>query len=300
MAKSLPDYPFQSHFFEIAGFQYHYIDEGEGDPVLMVHGNPSWSYYYRHLVHQLKGTYRTVAVDHLGCGLSDKPNAKEYSFTLAQRVADLEAFVNHMNFDKPITLVLHDWGGMIGMALATRIPDKINKIVLLNTGAFRNPKQMKLPWQIALVRNTPLGPFLVQGFNAFALGATYTCVTKNPMSAEVRKAYVSPYNNWKNRLATLKFVQNIPLQPHEPDYQFIVDVEAKLPLLKDKPIMIGWGEKDFVFDGPFLQKWQEIYPHAQVHRFPEHGHYILEDAASDINPIIHRFLDQTPAAEAAC
>ena len=152
---------------------------------------------------------------------------------------------------------------------------------------------MKLPWQIALVRNTPLGPFLVQGFNAFALGATYTCCTKNKMSAAVRKAYVSPYNNWKNRLATLKFVQNIPLTPQDADYQFIVDVENKLELLKDKPIMIGWGEKDFVFDGPFLDRWQEIYPHAQVHRFPEHGHYILEDAASDINPMIQRFLDDS-------
>ena len=196
----------------------------------MVHGNPSWSYYYRHLVHQLKDAYRTVAVDHLGCGLSDKPSEKEYSFTLEQRVNDLEAFVSQMNFEEPVTLVLHDWGGMIGMALATRIPEQIGKIVLLNTGAFRNPKQMKLPWQIALVRNTPLGPFLVQGFNAFALGATYTCCTKNKMSAAVRKAYVSPYNNWKNRLTTLVFVQNIPLTPQDADYQFIVDVEEQIKI----------------------------------------------------------------------
>ncbi len=293
MAKELPDYPFKSHFAQISNFKYHYVDEGQGVPVLMVHGNPSWSYYYRHLVNQLKGSYRTVAIDHLGCGLSDKPSEKEYSFTLEQRVNDLENFVSQMNFSQPITLVLHDWGGMIGMALATRIPDQIGKIVLLNTGAFRNPKQMKLPWQIALVRNTPLGPFLVQGFNAFALGATYTCCTKNKMSAAVRKAYISPYNNWKNRLATLKFVQNIPLTPQDEDYQFIVDVEDKLKLLKEKPIMIGWGEKDFVFDGPFLERWLEIYPHAQVHRFPEHGHYILEDAAHDINPMIQNFLDDS-------
>ena len=109
---------------------------------------------------------------------------------------------------------------------------------------------------------------------------------------------MSPYNNWKNRLATLKFVQNIPLDPKDEDYQYIVEVEEKLRLLADKPIMIGWGEKDFVFDEPF-ERWQEIYPHAQVHRFPEHGHYILEDAADDINPLIQRFLDNPTELQAA-
>ena len=167
MTEALPGYPFESRFAKIANFNYHYVDEGVGEPVLMVHGNPSWSYYYRNLIHQLKANYRTIAVDHLGCGLSDKPAADEYSFSLKQRVDDLVAFVESMAFETPFTLVLHDWGGMIGMALATRMPEKIKNIVLLNTGAFRNPKDMKLPWQLALVRNTPLGAFLVQGFNAF-------------------------------------------------------------------------------------------------------------------------------------
>ena len=287
----LPDYPFSPNYAKISEFRYHYIDEGEGEPILMVHGNPTWSYYYRHLISALSTHYRTIAVDHIGCGLSDKPESSAYPFTVEQRVKDLEAFVHAMDFQRPITLVLHDWGGMIGMGMATRLPEMISKIVLLNTAAFTNPHNKQIPWQLSLVRNTPLGPLLVQGLNAFALSATYTCCKRTPMPTKIRKAYISPYNNWKNRLATLRFVQDIPLSPRDKGYDFISEIENRLPLLQDKPIMICWGEKDFVFDHDFLQKWLKIFPSAEVHRFPDCGHYILEDASQDIIPLIQNFLE---------
>src|SRR5262245_32773123 len=110
---------------DLNGLRYHYLDEGQGEPVVMVHGNPSWSYYYRNLVEKLSGSYRTVVPDHIGCGLSDKPDDSKYTYTFSQRVDDLETLLNHLGIDRNITLVVHDWGGMIGLTYAARHPERI-------------------------------------------------------------------------------------------------------------------------------------------------------------------------------
>jgi haloalkane dehalogenase len=104
-------YPFESHFIDRNGLNYHYLDEGQGDPIVMVHGNPSWSFYYRNLASKLKESYRVIVPDHIGCGLSDKPDSTSYSFTLQERVDDLEALLDTLDIKKNITLVVHDWGG---------------------------------------------------------------------------------------------------------------------------------------------------------------------------------------------
>ncbi len=115
-------YPFRGHFLDLQGIRLHYLDEGRGEPVVMVHGNPTWSFYYRELVKALRDDYRVVVPDHVGCGLSDKPDDDRYDYTLDRRVADLEALLDHLGLTSDLTLVLHDWGGMIGMAYASRHP----------------------------------------------------------------------------------------------------------------------------------------------------------------------------------
>ncbi|HEY0983803.1 MAG TPA: alpha/beta fold hydrolase, partial [Schlesneria sp.] len=130
---AFPGYDFAPHFTEIDGLRMHYVDEGQGETVVMLHGNPNWSYYYRNLVHRLKDRYRCLVPDHIGCGLSDKPGDDRYPFSLERRVSDLKAWLNHCGATENLTLVVHDWGGMIGMAFATEFPERIKRLVLLNT-----------------------------------------------------------------------------------------------------------------------------------------------------------------------
>ncbi len=281
--------PLKTVFLEVNGHRMHAIDDGAGDPVVMLHGNPSWCYYYRNLALALKDSRRVLAPDHIGMGLSDKPGDDKYEYTLSRRVSDLDRFLEISGVKDRITLVVHDWGGMIGMAWAVCNPDRIAKIVVLNTGAFRLPASKKLPVQLRLAR-TPLGSLLIRGFNAFAKGTADMGCTRRPMLPEVREAYLSPYDSWKNRIATLRFVQDIPLQPSDRAWPCVLATEHALPVLRDKPMLIAWGEKDYVFDSHFLNEWMERFPAARVHRFPDCSHYILEDARDEVVPLIKDFI----------
>ena len=287
-------YPFKSHFFQLNGLNYHYLDEGQGEVLLLLHGNPSWSFYYRHLVRDLRNDYRLIVPDHIGCGLSDKPADSQYSYTLKQRVDDLEALLEHLSLNTRMTLVLHDWGGMIGMAWAMRHPERVARLVLLNTAAFHLPQDKKLPLALKICRDTQFGAFLVQGLNLFARGAAWVGCKRKRMSAELRDLYCSPYDNWQHRVATLRFVQDIPLTEEDPGFALVSQVEAGLSQFADRPICICWGEKDFVFDRQFLARWQKIYPAAEVNSFADCGHYILEDARDEVILIIRQFLNDHP------
>jgi cis-3-alkyl-4-acyloxetan-2-one decarboxylase len=290
-------YPFRSNYFEINGLNYHYLDEGSGEPVVMVHGNPTWSFYYRNLIQSLSGSYRTIAPDHIGCGLSDKPDDSRYSYTLESRVNDLEKLLDHLDIKKDITLVLHDWGGMIGMAFASRYPDRIKRFVIMNTSCFHLPKGKPLPWQLHLFRNTCIGGFLVRGMNAFSRGAIHNCCTRKRLTPEIRNGYLAPYDSWNNRISVLRFVQDIPLKPEDPSYNIVSGVENGLDRFKNVPMLILWGEQDFVFDNDFRDGWIERFPDAEVHSYPSAGHYILEDADDLIIPVIKTFLNKHPIRE---
>jgi haloalkane dehalogenase len=288
-------YPFAGQYFTHAnGLRQHYLDEGKGATVVMLHGNPSWSFYYRNLVQALRGRYRCIVPDHIGCGLSDKPVDSYYSFTLQQRVDDLDALLEHLGLREKITLVVHDWGGMIGMAWASRHPERVARLVILNTASFHLPKEKKLPLALKICRDTQLGAFLIQGLNAFARGAAFVGCKRKRMSRELRDAYCAPYDNWQSRVATLRFVQDIPLKPGDPGYALVSEVQLGLQRFADRPMLICWGEKDFVFDRTFLAEWQRRFPAAEVHAFPDCGHYILEDARDEVIPLIEGFLQRHP------
>ncbi|MEE9607978.1 MAG: alpha/beta fold hydrolase [Myxococcota bacterium] len=288
-------YPFEGRHFNLGGLRYHYLDEGKGEPVVMLHGNPTWSFYYRDLVRGLRDRYRIIVPDHIGCGLSDKPDDTRYEYSLERRVDDLDALLDDLGLDQKLTLVMHDWGGMIGMSWAVRHPDRIRRLVLLNTAAFHLPKAKKLPTALWWVRNTSFAAFMVRRFNAFSRGAAWVCCTRRRLSKEVRDAYCAPYDSWENRIATLRFVQDIPLRAGDRGYDLISEVESKLGSFADTPVLICWGEKDFVFDHHFLDVWQQHLPDAEVHRFPDCGHYVLEDASDEILALVERFLADPPS-----
>jgi haloalkane dehalogenase len=286
-------FPFDSRFMNLGGLRLHYVDEGSGEVVVAVHGNPTWSFYYRELIRELRSDHRVLAPDHMGCGLSDRPDDAAYPFTLERRVADFETFMDRLELDE-VNLVVHDWGGAIGCAWAGRNPDRVKKLVILNTAAFHLPPTKPLPWQLWLVRNTPLGSGLVRGLNGFARGATRLACTRRSMPKEIRDAYCAPYDSWENRRAVLRFVQDIPLKPGDPGFDLVGEIAGNLPTLAEKPILICWGDRDFVFDHHFLAEWMKIFPDAELHRWADGGHYILEDYADEIVPLIRGFL-QNPA-----
>ena len=288
-------YPFESRFFDRDGLRMHYLDEGEGEPVVMVHGNPTWSFYYRRLISALSRTRRCIAPDHIGMGLSDKPGDDRYEYTLASRVDDLGRLLDHLEVTRDVTLVVHDWGGMIGMAWAARHPERIARLVILNTAAFPLPRGRSFHAPLRFTR-TALGGLLVRRFNAFSEAATRLCVTRRPLPPEVRRAYTAPYDSWDDRIATLRFVQDIPLAPGDPGYDIVASTAEELHRFGDTPTIVFWGQKDFVFDEPFLLEWERYFPNAEVVRFPDCGHYVLEDAHEEIIPRVERFLEAHPIA----
>lgn len=282
-------YPFESHYLNLNGNRYHYIEAGEGAPVVMLHGNPSWSFYYRELFQKLAPFYHCLAPDHIGMGYSDKPKDDSYSYTLAQRVKDLEAFLAAKGLTQNITLVMHDWGGIIGMCYARRHPEAIKNLVVLNTTAFHLPQGKRFPFILKLTR-TVVGAFMVRAFNAFSASATRVGVKRKKMPRVIRRAYQAPYDSWQNRIATLRFVQDIPIHQSDPGYDQIEDLQNHLYLFRNTPILIAWGLKDQVFDVHFLNKWLEYFPQAEAHRFEACGHYVLEDAQEEIGKLIIDFL----------
>jgi haloalkane dehalogenase len=271
----------------------HYLDEGRGEPLLMLHGNPTWSFFFRSLILGLAPACRCIAPDHIGCGLSARPDNSAYGFRLQNRVDDVEALMAALAVDEGITLVVHDWGGIIGAAYALRRPERIARMVVFNTAAFLKPMGKPLPMTLRLIKALPrLAAPAVLGLNLFAVGAAWTASAKG-LSPEVRRGLLAPYTSRRNRLATLKFVQDIPLSPADPSYALAEQVDRRLDRLRTKPMLICWGERDFVFDRDYLAEWRRRFPNAEVRRFPEAGHYILEDEPGPVLEAVGRFLGKS-------
>jgi haloalkane dehalogenase len=294
-------YPWAPHFFDVGqGVRLHYLDEGQGDPVVLVHGNPTWSFYFRSLVSALSPTHHVIAVDHVGCGLSDKPSDSHYEYVLDRRVADLEALLDSLGLTANLTLVVHDWGGMIGLAFATRHPGRVKRLVVLNSAGFGLPPGRRLPWQVGLVRALPFFPLPVRGLNAFSRGANRLCsVRPGRMTPLVKAAYLAPYDSWAHRVAVQRFVEDIPLGPGDRSWATVQEVSRRIDQFQQVPTLICWGRKDFVFDDAFLAEWRRRLPGAELHVFEDAGHYVLEDAPEEIVPLVRQFLARHPLTGAS-
>ena len=265
-------YPFEPKRFDTGRGMMSYLDEGRGDEaVVMVHGNPTWSFFYRNLVLGLRDRMRCIVPDHLGCGLSDKP--QDFDYTLGEHVRNLRALLDSLKLRK-IHLVVHDWGGPIGLGTAFRQPEQLGRVVLLNTAAFADTV---VPWRIRLCRVPGVGEWLVRGLNGFAGAATWMAVSK-PLSPEVKRGYLYPYDNWANRIATHRFVVDIPCGQGRANDRALAEVEQGLVILRDRPVQIIWGGRDFCFNRHYFDRWRAILPDARAEFLPEAGHYLLEDA----------------------
>jgi pimeloyl-ACP methyl ester carboxylesterase len=263
----------------------HYLDEGSGKPLLMVHGNPTWSFYFRNLVQEFRTGHRVVVPDHIGCGLSDKP--QHYRYTLARHAANLESLVLSLDL-RDIDLLVHDWGGPIGLSVATRHPERFSRIIITNTAAFRSPHLPRLLW---LARLPWLGEFLIRGFNAF-VQATLITATARPerFRGALRKGFLLPYNNWKNRIATARFVQDIPMNVSHPTWPDLVQLERGLPRLASKPMLLLWGEKDWCFTTKMRDQFLDIFPHAHSVGLRSAHHLLFEDEPEACLEAVREFL----------
>ncbi len=266
-------YPWEPKRLAVAGGEMSYIDEGPRDaPVMLcVHGNPTWSFYWRKLVKHFAGRFRVIVPDHIGCGLSDKPQG--WPYLLSGHIDNLGALVDHLGVSD-ITLVVHDWGGAIGVGLATQRPDSFKRFVITNTAAYLS---QDIPLSIASCRIPGFGAVAVRGLNGFARAATIRAVAK-PLAPEAKAGLLFPYDSWKNRIATLRFVEDIPLSPTHPSYATLEAIDAGLKQLAEKPMLLCWGDDDFCFTPVFRAEWERRFPDAEVHAWEDVGHYVMEDA----------------------
>lgn len=303
---NFPDYPFTLHRFEVRpGIAMSFLDEGprDGEVVVMLHGNPSWSFYWRHLVLGLRDPaagkgYRCIVPDQVGMGLSDKPDdapsaVPRYDYTLQSRIDDLDALLRHLGIDGPVTLAVHDWGGMVGFGWALRDPSRVKRLIITNTASFPLPAAKRFPRRLAMGRDSRLGGWLIRRFNLFARGAAWFGTTR-ALPKEVRDAYAGVYDGWTNAISTLRFMQDIPLGEGDRAWPLLAAAEAALPGYADRPAFIGWGLRDFVFDKHFLAGFRAALPRAEVQAFDDAGHYVLEDKHAVLVPAIRAFLDAHP------
>jgi len=278
-------YPFSSHYLDLDGQRLHYLDEGQGPVVALLHGNPTWSYMYRRLIPVLAQNHRVIVPDHIGCGLSDKP--QKYPYNLRRHRDNFLRLLRHCGVER-FSLVAHDWGGAIGLAAAVTEPERLERCVLMNTAAFPFPR---IPKRIALCRQSWLGEFLVRRLNLFVVAAR-SMATVKPMPLPARQALESPYDSWNNRIGIARFIEDIPMSPNHPSYQLLKEIDKLLLTLRHKPMLLVWGGRDFCFDWRFLDEWRRRFPAAASHCLGGAGHYLLEDAPEEVIPLIANFFNQ--------
>jgi haloalkane dehalogenase len=224
----------------------------------------------------------------MGCGLSDKPDG--YPYNLTTHIDNLSELLKYLEIDS-FSLVVHDWGGAIGFGYAVDHPEKVENLVVMNSGAFRSSR---MPFRIGLCRIPFFGEFLVRKLNGFAGPARHMAVRKR-LPEEVAAAYLAPYDSWENRIAVYSFVKDIPMKSRHPSYNRLVEVERGLDRLRKRniPFLLLWGGKDFCFNDSFFEEWIDRFPDCETHYFYDGGHYVLEDKFKEIKPIIEDFFGLT-------
>jgi haloalkane dehalogenase len=312
-------YPFTSHWADVPSGRMHFVDEGPvaapsdaiAPTLLFVHGNPTWSFHWRRLIQSLRGGYRCVAVDHIGCGLSEKPNRY---LELQDHIDNLVALVESLQLGR-VTLVAQDWGGAIGLGAMLRMGERLERILLFNTGAW--PPRY-IPWRIRACRIPIFGQLALQGANLFSRAALrMTLARKRKLDAAIAAGYLAPYDSWANRRAVYGFVRDIP-QPREmryvdgilpgmdlePTEGRLAVIEHELPSLSDLPACLIWGMRDWCFRPDCLERFLAAWPQAEAHRLADVGHWVVEDAPEEALAIVTQFLARTenggaPGASAA-
>ncbi|MFT7487051.1 MAG: pimeloyl-ACP methyl ester carboxylesterase, partial [Candidatus Paceibacteria bacterium] len=244
--------------------------------------------FYRKLIQRLSSSHRVVAPDHIGCGLSDKP--QDWGYRLEDHIQKLEQLVLELDL-RNITLVVHDWGGAIGCGFATRHAQRIARVFVMNTAAFPGGR---IPRRIQVCRTPFVGEYAVRGLNAFARAAIDMAVESTEgMPAKVRRGFLAPYDSWAHRIAVFRFVMDIPLEPSHPSYATLEAIDKQLQRLASKPMRIAWGEKDWCFTPAFREMWEQRFPAAETMAIEDAGHYLLEDAHERVLPWLEEWLTRS-------
>jgi len=254
--------------------------------LLCVHGNPTWSFYYRRVIERFSPWCRVVAVDHIGCGRSEKPPANEFPYTMAAHRDNLIRVIDELDLTN-IVLLAHDWGGAIGLSAVHARRERLRGIVLLNTAAFPPPY---MPRRIAACRWPIVGTPAVRGLNLFARAAITMAMSRTKLSREAAAGLLAPYDSWANRVAIDRFVHDIPLHRSHPTHATLSELESGLVDFKDLPIQLIWGMKDWCFRPECLRRFQEAWPHASVNELATTGHYVMEDSPEETLDTMEAFL----------
>lgn len=289
-------WPYTPRWFDGADGRMHYVDEGpaDGRPLVMVHGNPAWSYLYRNFIGPVAAAgYRAIAFDHLGFGRSEKPGDAAL-YDLERHIGRAESLLESLQLEDA-TLLVQDWGGPVGFGWATRHPERIRSLMVLNTFAHRIAMGDKLP--LPMLRLPLLGEVLIKSFDtpkAFAL-FRFGVVKRARLGPRERAAYLAPHRSWASRTAILEFSRQIPRGVHDRAAATLAAIEGGLPGLAGKPVSICWGMQDSVL-GPELidELWLPSFPDAEVTRITDAGHFVQEDAHEVIVPELLRLLEREP------
>jgi len=280
-------FPYEPRFAEAGDIRLHYVDHGPRDaaPVLMLHGNPTWSYMYRVPIGVLSGAgHRCVALDHMGFGASDKPPRLSL-YTLERHVDNAVRFVEDLDL-RDITLVAHDWGGPIGLGTALRLPERFRALVLMNTWAWELPSFV--PPFLREFRTDGLGEILALAGN-LAVEAIPGGMDRREPDPVMMEAYRAPFPDYWSRVGTLAFTRDIPLTERDSSAELIASIHAGLATL-EVPKLLIWGMRDRVFQPIFLDQWRELFPDARVVTLENAAHYLVEDQPEPIAREIADFL----------
>ena len=275
------EYPFTSNYFEINGQQLHYIDEGQGAVILFVHGTPSWSFDFRNIIKQLSKQYRCIAIDHIGFGLSDKP--EHYDYSTINHSKTLEQFILAKNLDA-ITLVVHDFGGPIGLNVAIHHPDKIKNMVVLNSWLWSSKADADFIKFSKLLKN-PLLPFLYRYLNFSARFILPKSFGDKKITKKTLSQYTQAFANKTQREGTLAFAKSLLN-----DQDWFEKLWKQKDSISNKPALFIWGLKDEIIKPHYLDKFISGFPNSTVHKLICCGHFPQEEESEKVTEIISDFL----------
>jgi cis-3-alkyl-4-acyloxetan-2-one decarboxylase len=285
-------FPFTPHYFDNNGFQMHFVDEGSGEPIVLVHGDPTWGYLYRNFIHALARHQRCIVPDHMGMGKSGVPQ-EPYPYRLEHHIANFENLLLHLDLHD-ITLVLHDWGGPVGLGFATRHPERVKRLVLMNTWAFAPWPGGSFPRLLEMIRSARGEKFVLEKNGYLEPALLGTTFHIENLTQEVMDAYRAPFPTPASRLALLCWSRDIPVSEADPSYAEMKRIERGLPQFINTPTLLVWGMRDPVLSEPVLRTWQSIYPRAITYEIEDASHFLQEDAPARIVNCIEEFLAANP------
>jgi len=274
------EYPFRSRYFDLEAGWMHYVDEGEGGPVVMLHGNPAWSFAYRRLIKALRGDYRCIAPDMIGFGLSDKPS--DWSYLPEDHAENFGRFVEGLGL-RDITLVVQDWGGPVGMSYAVKNPENVSRIVVLNSFAW--PVNDDLHFRLfSSIAGGAAGRFAVERFNFFARFMMKS-MFRTSLVPGIHRHYLVPLGKPEERKGSSALPGHVTASG-----DWLAGIYASMDNLRDKPALIAWGMKDIAFREKEMRRWLGIFSSPELVKFKGAGHFVQEDAGFDLNDAVWRFL----------